>query len=161
MRATSTAASVVRHLGGVGAQALIVFAIIAAILLALAPVYKPADVLVGTGSVGAHGTSWIELSQVTSAASTRPALGSTVSFDTGYPKSTKNPRIEVLCYQGGALVYGEAGGVNDSFLLGGGGSLWKDGGGSADCMANLFYFGWKAGTQTYNKLATTAFAAGA
>jgi hypothetical protein len=159
MRAASTAASAVRHIGGVGVQALIVFAILAAILLALSPVYEPADVIVGTRSVGAQGTSWIELSQVTNAASVRPSLGSTVAFDTGYPKNTKNPRIEVLCYQGGTLVYGEAGGVNDSFLLGGGGSLWKDGGGAADCTANLFYFGWKAGTQTYNKLATTDFSA--
>ena len=58
------------------------------------------------------------------------------------------------------LTFGMAGGVNYDFLLGGGGSLWKDGGGSADCTANLYYFGFKAGKQTYNRLASTSFAAG-
>ena len=160
MRATSTAASVVRHLGGVGAQALIVFAIIAAILLALSPVYKPADFLAGTGdahAAAAKGDPWISLNEAARVAA--PSLGSTVSFSTGYPKTVRNPRIEVLCSQDGRLVYGEAGGVDDSFLLGGGGSRWKDGGGSADCTANLFYFGWKAGTQTYVRLASTSFSA--
>ena len=47
-----------------------------------------------------------------------------------------------------------------SAILGGGWSLWLERGGAADCTANLFYFGWKAGKQTYNKLATTYFAAG-
>jgi len=39
--------------------------------------------------------------------------------------------VEVLCYQDGALVYGEAGSPTDAFLLGGGGSLWLNGGGAA------------------------------
>jgi hypothetical protein len=77
-----------------------------------------------------------------------------------YPNNVKNPRIEILCYQGGSLVYGAAGGVTDSFLLGGAGSIWLTFGGSADCTANLFYFGFHAGRQTYNPLATTSFAAG-
>jgi hypothetical protein len=161
MRAASTAAWVVRHVGGVGAQALLVFAIIVAILLALSPVYKPADFLAGTRDARAaavKGDAWIHLDETARIAA--PSLGSTVTFSTGYPKTVKNPRIEVLCSQDGSLVYGEAGGVDDTFLLGGGGSLWRDGGGAADCIANLYYFGWRAGTQTYNKLATTSFLAG-
>ena len=86
------------------------------------------------------------------------ALGDTVTFTTtGIPKKVKIPRIEVLAYQDGALVYGEAGGVSDSFLLGGGGSIWKDRGGPADCVANLFYFDNSGPTQTYVRLATTNF----
>jgi hypothetical protein len=93
-------------------------------------------------------------------AGTIPALGSTVAFATTYPSNVQNPRIEVFCYQKGALVYGEAGGATDSFLLGGGGSVWLwNGGGPADCTANLFYFGMHAGSQTYNLLASTSFAA--
>jgi hypothetical protein len=83
-----------------------------------------------------------------------------VTFATTYPRTVKNPRIEVLCYQGGQLVFGMAGGVAYEFLLGGGGSPWLTGGGAADCTANLFYFGSHAGKQTYNKLATTSFLAG-
>jgi hypothetical protein len=107
------------------------------------------------------GSSWIELASVDGrAASVQPTLGGTVSFSTGYPSNVKNPRIEVLCYQNGDLVYGEAGSVTNTFLLGGGGSIWLAGGGSAACTANLFYFGQHAGHQTYNVLASTDFSAG-
>jgi hypothetical protein len=53
MRALSVASSVVRHLVGVGAQALLVAAIIVTLLLALAPIYRPADILAGTKAVNA------------------------------------------------------------------------------------------------------------
>lgn len=86
------------------------------------------------------------------------ALGDTVTFTvTDVPKNVKRPRIEVLCYQDGALVYGEAGSDTDTFLLGGGGSIWKDGGGPADCVANLFYFDDRGPVQTYVRLASTSF----
>jgi hypothetical protein len=89
-----------------------------------------------------------------------PTVGTTVTFTTSYPKTVKNPRIEVLCYQFGSLVYGEAGGVDNQFVLGGGWSLWLGaGGGPADCVANLYYFGYTKGQQTYELLATTSFAA--
>ena len=105
--------------------------------------------------------SSITLAQVnrSAAASTLPGLGTTVSFSTTYPRTVKNPRIEVLCYQGGSLVYGEAGDVAQEFLLGGGWSIWLGQGGPADCTANLFYFGSHAGQQTYVVLASTAFSA--
>ena len=48
-----------------------------------------------------------------------PALGSSVTFTTVYPNSTKNPRIDVQCYQNGVLVYAEAGSVDHVFVLGG------------------------------------------
>src|SRR5947207_12586664 len=135
MRAMSTAASAARHLGGVGMQPLIIFAIIAALLLALSPVYKPADFMAGTRNASAaapKGDSWIELSQPAGAARTSITLGSTVTFATGYPRTVKNPRIEVLCYQGGELVFGMGGAVDYEFLLGGAGSIWLWNGGPAD-----------------------------
>ena len=115
----------------------------------------------GASAGQSGGTWWIELASVNGrAASVQPTLGSTVSFSTGYPSNVKNPRIEVLCYQNGDLVYGEAGSVTHSFLLGGASSAWLRAGGSAACTANLFYFGTHAGHQTYNWLASTTFSAG-
>ena len=55
MRALSTASSVVRHVLEVGAQAFLIAAIVAALLLALSPLYRPADVLVGSGRAEAGG----------------------------------------------------------------------------------------------------------
>jgi hypothetical protein len=113
--------------------------------------------------------AYIALHQDAAGASIAPHLGGEVTFDTAYPSSLKAPRIEVLCYQAGALVYGEAGSADQAqqadltgspgFVLGGGGSTWLTNGGAADCTANLFYFGSKAGKQTYNLLASTQFAA--
>jgi hypothetical protein len=124
-------------------------------------------------------TSSIALHQPSAAAVAQwqPALGTLVTFDVAYPTSAKNVRIEVRCFQNGTLVYGEAGSADQTvqqqltgspgFVLGGapaingfsGGSIWANVGGAADCTANLFYFGSKAGQQTYNLLATTQFAA--
>jgi hypothetical protein len=148
-----------------GARALVEGALIVGIIASLV---FAISLVAGRDPAGATGvfargtsTSWIELDSVNArSASIQPTLGSEVTFATSYPKTIKNPRIEVLCYQDGSLVYGEAGGAHDTFLLGGGGSAWKDGGGAADCRANLYYFGYKAGKQTYNRLATTTFSAG-
>jgi hypothetical protein len=114
-------------------------------------------------------TPWIVLEGSADARTAAPALGSLVLFDTGYPSNVKNPRIEVLCYQDGQLVYGETASANEAaqqeltgspgLTLGGGGSIWLTNGGEADCVANLFYFGSKAGQQTYNWLAKTEFTA--
>jgi len=162
MRAGSAIASSGRHAAGIGLQALLIAAIVAALAFAAATLSGSApggvkSVFAGTRT---STTPWIALTAASAkAAATAPSLGSSIAFATGYPSNTKNPRIEVLCYQSGSLVYGEAGGVSDTFLLGGGGSTWLSNGGSAACKANLFYFGWRAGTQTYNLLASTSFAA--
>jgi len=160
MRAGSAAASTGRHVAGALLEGLLLAALIAALLVALSPIFAPAR-SISTGHVSAapRGTSWIALTQATSAASAQPSLGSNVAFATGYPNNVKNPRIEVLCYQGSDLVYGEAGGVDHTFQLGGASSLWLRVGGSAECTANLFYFGSHAGHQTYNWLASTDFSA--
>jgi hypothetical protein len=53
MRALSNASSAVRHTLEVSTQALLIAAILAAILLALSPIYRPANVLVGSGRASA------------------------------------------------------------------------------------------------------------
>jgi hypothetical protein len=111
----------------------------------------------GSGGGGGAVTPSISLSQSTGAAAAQPTLGSWVAFSTVIPSNVKNPRVEVLCSQNGALVYGEAGSPADSFLLGGGGSLWLTNGGAASCVANLYYFGQVGGQSTAVYLATTSF----
>jgi hypothetical protein len=123
--------------------------------------------VVGTAFAGRGGsqvTPSIALNSVSGtggalSAASQAALGDYVTFTTVVPKNVNNPRIEVLCYQGEELVYGEAGAIGDAFLLGGGGSTWKDRGGPAECDANLYYFSWKANTPTSTQLATTHFSA--
>jgi hypothetical protein len=103
--------------------------------------------------------SSITLNQGTGFAPTAPQLGGNASFTAVYPGNVKTPRVEVLCYQNGNLVYGEAGSPTDTFTLGGGGSLWLDTGGAASCVANLYYFTWNANTPGTTYLATTKFEA--
>lgn len=121
--------------------------------------------------------SSIQLSSMTDARMAPPALGSMVTFDSVYAKTVGTPRIEVDCYQSGALVYGETGSADwavqsnltgvPGFVLGGapaiagfsGGSIWANVGGTADCTATLFFYSQKAGQQTYNVLARTSFPA--
>jgi hypothetical protein len=55
VRATHTVASIARHSLGAGLQAILVAAIIFALLLALAPIYRPAAFLAGTGQALAAG----------------------------------------------------------------------------------------------------------
>lgn len=161
MQARSAFASGSRHVIGVGFQALVIAAIAAALVIAVAVTTHRQPAGAGAALAAKNTTSWIALSQSRGlTAVAQPRLGSTVAFDTRYPTTIKNPRIEVLCYQGGDKVYGEAGAVSDSFKLGGGGSLWLDVGGAAECTANLFYFGSHAGTETYSVLASTSFGAG-
>ena len=89
-----------------------------------------------------------------------PALGDSVTFNVTYAKQLDKfgVRIQVLCYQDGNLVYGEAGPYNQAFQLGGAMSVWLQGGGPADCVADLFYWSYNGG-QKFNWLASTNFAA--
>jgi hypothetical protein len=109
-------------------------------------------------------------------------LGSNITFKTIYPKIKGNitPRIAVWCFQDldgdGVIktsrtvenkdyVYAEAGSAdqnqqkeltgNPGFTLGGGGSIWKTGGGPATCNAELFYYSYSGKQQIYNYLAET------
>jgi len=94
-------------------------------------------------------------------AAPRPHLGGTVNFATTYPKVPGNTvvRIQVICYQSGALVYGEAYNSDQTFLLGGGWSLWLENGGAASCTADLYYWSYKGATQTFVPLSSMTFEA--
>lgn len=89
------------------------------------------------------------------------SLGDTVTFTTTTSglKGNQAPRIQVMCYQGTDLVYGEAGPASQGFLLGGAGSVWLTNGGPAHCVATLYYWGFHP-TQTFVPLASTEFDAG-
>jgi hypothetical protein len=79
-------------------------------------------------------------------------LGGVVTFDYTVDDlpGWANPRIQVICYQAGVVVYGmalnadPANGVPTAtaqpFVLGGGSSDWLTNGGFAECEAILFYF---------------------
>ena len=134
-------------------------------IVMLAAFAIPVSSLAGRGG-GSNDAAWIGLNGVTDSSGARldgegrPNLGDYVTFSTIVPKNVNNPRIEVLCYQDGQLTFGMAGAIDYAFQLGGGGSPWKDGGGPAECVANLYYFSWKANTPTAPQLATTSFSAG-
>lgn len=134
-------------------------AVVATFALGVAPAL--ADKGGHGGGGGTTADASIALNTSTSARIAAPSLGSSVTFTVTYPTSVKTPRVEVLCYQNGALVYGEAGSPGDTFVLGGGGSLWLTAGGSASCVANLYYFTWKAGQPATTYLASTSFDAAA
>ena len=92
---------------------------------------------------------------------TNPHLGGNVTFATTFSKKVKNPRVSIRCYQSEELVYGEAGSYNHTFLLGGAGSKWLTNGGSASCVADLFFFWWPGNhPQEVHWLSQTSFEAG-
>jgi len=162
MRIFSATGAVTRHAAGAVMEAALIGAIAVALVFSFAVATGRNPAGADLARAGSTSSSWIELGTIdgVSAAAAQPSLGGYVHFNAGYPRTIKNPRIEVLCTQGGTLTFGMAGGVDYDFLLGGGGSAWKDAGGAANCVANLYYFGYHAGQQTYNRLATMSFAAG-
>lgn len=159
MHPNSTSGTAAGHALGVMTQALLIAAIVALAALALSPVLRPAASIVGVDTAKAATTSWIALKASTALAATQTSLGSTVEFDAGYPKTVRTPRYAVKCYQDGVMVYAEARNIDESLLLGGGGSAWLTAGGAASCTADLFYFTYKGKVQTYHWLASTDFEA--
>ena len=81
-------------------------------------------------------------------------LGDTVHFSWSADlKPSQNPRIQVVCFKGSQVVYGEAQDAQgNAFVLGGGWSDWRDVGGPADCIATLYFWDFHP-TQTFNPLA--------
>lgn len=74
------------------------------------------------------------------APSSEPRYQGPVAFNTTGAQGLKNPRVWVACDQNDALVYGEAGSPTETFKLGGDMSRWVlNGGGPADCTADLYY----------------------
>jgi hypothetical protein len=92
-------------------------------------------------------------------ATTGPRLGDLVDFDYSADR-IKDPRIQVMCYQSDELVYAESGPAGNSFLLGGGWSLWIERNGDADCAADLYFWDWnRRGQLVFMGLASTSFTA--
>lgn len=90
-----------------------------------------------------------------------PHLGELVDFTTTYPKTVKEPRIVVNCYQNGVLVWGEVGTTDWVFKLGGDASPWVDNGGPASCTATLNDLIWHGSNmQEWVYLTDTSFEAG-
>jgi hypothetical protein len=88
-----------RHAGGVAAQAVLIAAIVAALALALSPLYGPARTITGAGGVdagrGGHGI-----------------ISVPDGFFGGTVTATANPGgtdawARAFCYQDGQMVYGQ------------------------------------------------------
>ena len=85
------------------------------------------------------------------ASSAQPSYQGPLAFHTTGTGKLKNPRVWVACYQNGALVYGEGGGPSEVFKLGGDMSIWvMNGGGQANCTADLYYILNSNGTGEWN-----------
>jgi hypothetical protein len=89
-----------------------------------------------------------------------PHLGEWVTFSVTLPPlpGWADPRIQIMCHQSGVLTYGEAGPFDQPFLLGGGSSEWLTNGGSADCLADLYYWSYNGG-QEWNGMQSASFVA--
>jgi hypothetical protein len=125
VRAVSTAASGVRHLSEVGLQALIIVGIVAALLLALSPMFSPAEDLAGINGANARGGGVITVPD--------GQFGGTTT-------ATLNPGGAVWalaeCYQNGTLVYAQyvkASSSNTATFTLGPTPMWQ--GGAANCTA--------------------------
>src|SRR5262245_28379791 len=101
----------------------------------------------GTGSISLGGVDGSKVG----AAGVSPHYQSRVWFDTTGTARLKNPRVWVACYQNGQLVYGEGGSPSETFKLGGDMSQWVvNGGGAANCTAELYYILNAKGTGEWN-----------
>ncbi len=159
MRARSAAASVVRHVGGLAAEALLIAALVAAVALFFSPVYAPAKFLAGTDNAFAGGRQVASIALVapTGAATTAnwPAAGSQVSFSvTANVKASDVYKLWVAnqCFQDGTKVYAQYQAVQN--WIAGPFTLSWGGGGTASCTAFVFTYPMTAtplsgGTTTY------------
>jgi hypothetical protein len=127
----SAAASGLRHLSGVGLQALLIAAIVAATLLALAPVFKPAEDFVGIDGASARGDAHITVPDGVFAGTVTATLNPGGTTMWAYAR----------CWQDGTLVYEQwvknTSSNTATFTLGPT-PLWQ--GGSANCAADEGYW---------------------
>lgn len=126
-------------------------------------------VMVASGIHGAEAAKPSPSGTIAIASGYTPALGQPLAFDytvSDMPGGAQ-PRIQVLCYQGGELVYGEARAADPSEPinaqpfdpLGGAASVWLTNGGPASCEATLYYWQFHP-SQVFHPLATVEFEAG-
>jgi hypothetical protein len=124
-----------------------------AIVIALAAM--PAHAAKRSGGSSSISIATIDGSaQAAATTSTKPALGDTLTFATNAAglAGWEYPMVEVGCYQSGALVYMELGKPTAEFLLGGAWSVWETKGGSANCTAKLYAYGWRGGQESVRYL---------
>ena len=174
MRIVSTAAATMRHSFGAVAEALLAAAIIAALLLALAPVYQPADFLAGTeqaaaakggnghragGKPGADGGSLAVVMVYDRNADGQPNWYDTSTFAVS-TTATDKPWVTLTCAQGGAAVYSMTAGFFPAYPWPANYTLastqWTSGG--ADCTATLYMI---KSNGRHSTLATLSFSVGA
>lgn len=75
------------------------------------------------------------------------AYGQQIAFNHTGDEDLSNPRLWVTAHQNGELVYGEGTSPDAGVKLGGGSSQWvSNGGGPAECHAQLYYILNKNGT---------------
>ena len=161
MRAVSTAAMGLRHAFGAVAQALLIAAIVAALIVAYAAVTNTApsgasDVLGARGGKTGGGTAGSgTIVERFMDGATEGHYGARVTFDVS-TSATPYPYVHLMCYQDGSLVAEGRTGFfptaigNEWFYLGPTPN-WQ--GGAADCTAKLEKYGRKA----WSVLASTSF----
>jgi hypothetical protein len=145
MRALSTAASVVRHSLGAAGEALLIAALLAALLLALAPLHGLAHSLTGAGVASAG--------RVTGHISVPDGVFGGITIATTNPGG--DVWVYARCFQQGASVYAEVapvGANNQATLTLGPTPRWT--GGAATCTAQEGYWSAKGRWRT---LAETTF----
>ncbi len=84
---------------------------------------------------------------------TDPHFGGTVSLAVSYPAMRELPLVRVLCFQNGQMVYQYSQWSNGAEPWVPSFALWSapwaaNGGGAADCAADLYYFTYQGQTQT-------------
>jgi len=82
-----------------------------------------------------------------------PHFGGAVSFAVSYPAMKDTPQVRVLCFQSGQMVYQYSQWSNGADPWVPSFALWSapwaaNGGGAADCVADLYYFTYQGQTQT-------------
>jgi hypothetical protein len=127
------------------------FLVLAAILLGVAAL----SVTPGLAAKGGNGRS-PDPASITSSITLNeadPHFGGTVTFTVTYPDMRYTPLVRVLCFQNGEIVYQYAqwsDGASPwvpSFTLWD--SIWAaNGGGPANCVADLYYYTWKGQIET-------------
>ena len=112
------------------------------------------------GRVAKSGTSSIALASSGAARTAAPSLGSTVRFDTTVEPIAgwEYPMVDLWCFQNDQVVFTWLDRPDATYTLGGYSSIWTlNGGGMADCRANLVAIGWKGGQQSARVLASMWF----
>jgi hypothetical protein len=82
-----------------------------------------------------------------------PHYDGTATFSVTYPDMRWSPRVRLLCFQNGQTVYQYSQGTDGSQPWEPAFHLWdaiwaENGGGAANCEADLFYYTWRGNRQT-------------